>query len=118
MKKQLLYYRPYLVIFLLIVSVFFLSRCIDHDGSGNADETNSTDTATIHFEDFAGSSSCAGCHKDIYDSHLKTAHFLTSAEANDLFVKGNFDSDKNQYAFNKSVVVKMEKKDDGFYQVE
>lgn len=118
MKKQLLYYRPYLVIFLLIVSVFFLSRCIDHDGSGNADETNSTDTATINFEDFAGSSSCAGCHKDIYDSHLKTAHFLTSAEANDLYVKGNFDSGKNQYAFNKSVVVKMEKKDDGFYQVE
>jgi hypothetical protein len=44
--------------------------------------------------------------------------FLTSAETNDIFVKGSFDTGKNKYAFNSSVVVKMEKRADGYYQVE
>lgn len=118
MKKQLLYHRSYLTIFILIVSVFFLSRCIDRNGSDASVETKSPDTTNFNFDDFAGSASCAGCHNDVYLNHLKTAHFLTSAEASDVYVKGNFEAGKNQYAFNKSVVVKMEKKDDGYYQVE
>ena len=118
MKKRPIYYRTYLIIFLFILSVFFLSKCIDRNGNDPLAEKTSVDTTTIRFEDFAGSSSCAGCHKDIYNSHVKTAHFLTSAETNDIFVKGSFDTGKNKYTFNSSVVVKMEKRADGYYQVE
>ncbi|HUQ67534.1 MAG TPA: cytochrome c3 family protein [Flavitalea sp.] len=118
MKKQSLYNRPFAIIFILILSIFFFSTCIDRNGKPSLDEATSSNTAIINFEDFAGSPTCAECHKDIYNSHVKTAHFLTSAEASDIFVKGNFDAPKNEYAFNRSVVVKMEKKNDQFYQVE
>ena len=91
---------------------------MDRNRSEPVVEINITDTALTRFEDFAGSASCAGCHKDIYESHIKTAHFLTSAEASDVFVKGSFETGKNKYAFSNSVVVKMEKREDGFYQVE
>jgi hypothetical protein len=91
---------------------------MDRDEKKTTSEKKSADTTAIKFEDFAGSASCAGCHKDIYNTHIKTAHFLTSAEASDVSVKGSFDSGINQYAFNRSVVVKMEKRNDGYYQVE
>lgn len=91
---------------------------MNNDQKKSLAETKSTDTSAINFEKFAGSSSCAGCHKDIYNTHIKTAHYLTSAEATDISVKGDFTAGKNEYAFNRSVVVKMEKKDDGYYQVE
>lgn len=67
---------------------------------------------------FIGSASCQGCHKDIYDEHLRTAHFLTSQPGSEEFIKGHFENGKNTYAFNKSVVVAMEQRADGFYQVE
>ncbi len=118
MKKRSIYHRSYLIIFILILSVFFLSTCIDHDEKKAVSEIKSADTTTIDFEDFAGASSCAGCHKDIYDNHIKTAHYLTSAEVSDISVKGNFDSGKNEYAFNRSVLVRMEKRNDAYYQVE
>src|SRR5688500_12527563 len=92
--------------------------CMDRNSSEPVAEISSIDTAATRFADFAGSASCAGFHKDIYNSHIKTAHFLTSAEASDVFVKGSFEPGKNKYAFSNSVVVKMEKKEDGFYQVE
>jgi len=91
---------------------------MDNDQKKSLAEKKSADTTAINFEQFAGSSSCAGCHKDIYNTHIKTAHYLTSAEASDISVKGDFTAGKNEYAFNRSVVVKMEKRNDGYYQVE
>lgn len=67
---------------------------------------------------FAGSSSCAGCHKDVYDQHFKTAHYNTSGITTENNIMGSFDSGKNKYSFNNSVVVAMEARDSGFYQVE
>ncbi|RYG46073.1 MAG: hypothetical protein EOO01_16755 [Chitinophagaceae bacterium] len=71
----------------------------------------------ISFSAFAGSQSCAGCHKNVYDSHLKTAHFQTSAIASDSTIKGSFKPGKNSYAFSPAVHVDMEKRDSGHYQV-
>lgn len=67
---------------------------------------------------FAGSESCAGCHKNIYDKHLQTAHYLTSRPPLEQYIKGSFHPDENKYFFNRSVLVAMEKREDGFYQVE
>ncbi|HEX2608329.1 MAG TPA: multiheme c-type cytochrome [Flavisolibacter sp.] len=67
---------------------------------------------------FAGSASCAGCHKDLYQKHLQTAHFLTSREPQASYIKGNTDPEHNKYFYNQSVVVAVEKRTDGYYQVE
>src|SRR5687768_13664227 len=65
----------------------------------------------------SGSSSCRECHRDIYDSYLKTAHYKTMREADADSIKGRFlaahnvlkTADENTYYV-------MEKKQDGFYQ--
>jgi len=69
-------------------------------------------------EQFAGSATCATCHKDIYDHHIHTAHYLTLRPAAEKYIKGSFEPGKNIFAYNYSVVVAMEKRDSGFYQVE
>lgn len=73
---------------------------------------------SISGKNFAGSASCVNCHKSIAENHVNTAHHLTSQPATEQSIKGNFDPEKNTFAFNKSVVVAMEKRDSGFYQVE
>lgn len=69
-------------------------------------------------ESFAGSATCATCHKNIYDKHIQTAHFLTSQIASANTIKGSFEAGKNVFSFNKSVHINMEKREQGFYQVE
>src|SRR5882757_2545475 len=65
-----------------------------------AGSTAAADTAT-----FIGSASCASCHKDIYDTHIKTAHYLDSRPAAAAFIKGNFDRGKNHYVYNQHMEV-------------
>ncbi len=65
---------------------------------------------------FAGSAVCASCHKNIYESHLKTAHFLDSRPASKEFIKGSFLPGQNKFVFNKWMAVLLEQKNDSFYQ--
>lgn len=65
---------------------------------------------------FAGSASCAGCHKDIYESHIKTAHYLDSRPASKEFIKGNFFVGKDRFVYNKWMEVLLEKKKTGYFQ--
>ena len=65
---------------------------------------------------FIGSASCASCHKDIYDTHVKTAHYLDSRPAAGEFIKGSFDRKKNRFVYNQHMEVVMEKKKDQFFQ--
>jgi hypothetical protein len=67
-------------------------------------------------EKFAGSAACAGCHKDIFESHIKTAHYLDSRPAAKQFIKGSFEDGKNKFVYNKWMEVKLEAKENGFYQ--
>jgi Cytochrome c554 and c-prime len=67
---------------------------------------------------FAGSASCANCHKEIYNSHIHTAHFLTSGIADEKNIQGDFREGKNEFVFNGNVTVAMEKRPTGLYQVE
>src|SRR5947208_200806 len=57
---------------------------------------------------FAGSASCAGCHKDIYESHIKTAHYLDSRPAAKEFIKGSFSPGKNKFVYNQWMEVRLE----------
>jgi hypothetical protein len=65
---------------------------------------------------YAGSQTCMNCHKDIYASHIKTAHYLTSGIATTESIKGSFKPDKNVFVYNKFMKVVMEAKDGNFFQ--
>jgi len=41
-------------------------------------------------EHFVGSETCMECHADIYNTHLKTAHFNTAAIADSFNIRGSF----------------------------
>jgi hypothetical protein len=66
--------------------------------------------------EFAGSASCAGCHKDIYESHIKTAHYLDSRPASKEFIKGSFAPGKNKFIYNQWMEVRLEKKNNTYFQ--
>lgn len=65
---------------------------------------------------FIGSASCASCHKDIYDTHIMTAHYRDSRPATAASIKGSFRRDKNRFTYNPRMEVVMEKKKDRFFQ--
>ena len=100
-----------IIIFIIVSIIFLFNRCIND--SRNKGKGSSND----NFKKFAGSASCAGCHKDIYDKNIHTEHYLTSAQATEKNILGNFESGKNVFAFDLLSNVKMEKRDSGLYQV-
>lgn len=104
--------RSLITIGCIAATLFLLTQCVDKAVPEKMAIKNA------HGEVFAGSVVCAQCHKAIYDSHIGTAHYLTSRPAIAPYVKGNFDEGKNRYAFNPYVYVAMEKRDTIFYQAE
>lgn len=105
-------YHSLIIVSLIVSCIFLISQCINKDSNTSEIITN------VNGEQFAGSEVCANCHKNIYDTHINTAHYLTSRPALAKYIKGSFEPGKNVYAYNYSVTVAMEKRDSGFYQVE
>jgi hypothetical protein len=105
------YPRLFITITIIVTSIVLLTQCM---------EKNDTKSVTLNssFEKFSGSAVCANCHKDIYNAHLKTAHFLTSTSPLEQSIHGNFEPGKNVFAFNANTSVAMEKRSDGLYQVQ
>lgn len=68
------------------------------------------------YNKFAGSATCVACHKDIYESHIKTAHYLDSKPAAKAFIKGSFLPGKNKFVYNQWMEVVLEKRKDSFFQ--
>src|SRR4051812_22950270 len=112
MKKHIKYRYSAITILVIISLVFVLTRCINGGKSEPGVIRNSKG------QKFAGSAKCANCHKDIYDHHIKTAHYLTSRIASVDYIKGSFEPGKNSYAYDFSSVVSMEKRAGSFFQVE
>src|SRR5688572_612729 len=67
-------------------------------------------------EQFAGTRSCVSCHEEITTAFMHTQHALSSSEASEETVKGNFQPGKNVFALNYYERVYMEKRDSGMYQ--
>jgi hypothetical protein len=107
MKVIATYRRQALIISVIVIIVFLFNKCI-----GGKDEDQEAKQGQ-----FAGSAVCASCHNGIYKSHLKTAHYLTSQPADSGYIKGSFETGRNVFAFSNSAEIKMEKRDDGFYEV-
>ncbi|HVZ96915.1 MAG TPA: multiheme c-type cytochrome [Chitinophagaceae bacterium] len=87
-------------------------KCIDESNKEVSRTGNDN-----QFKKFAGSATCAGCHKDIYQSHILTAHHLTSQKADEKNIKGSAAEGRNRFYFNPYVYVAVEKRDSQFYQV-
>ncbi|MEO6537640.1 MAG: multiheme c-type cytochrome [Ferruginibacter sp.] len=106
-------YRSYIITLLSIsISIFLFTKCINIAN----EQPGTVVTSDSSFEKYAGSQTCASCHKDIYDKHMLTAHFLTSAIATETNIKGSFQPGMNSFVYNNGNSISMEKKADGFYQ--
>jgi hypothetical protein len=104
--KQIPGYRRSAIVICLIVCVgFLLTQCINRQNDKN-----------VNFKRFAGSVTCANCHKNIYDTHIHTAHYRTSRPASATTILGSFEQGKNSFFFNNGEWIVMEKRDGGFYQ--
>ena len=123
MKGIIRYKRSAFVIFFIATAVFLLTKCISNEKEKEVKETGAKETEAgvynkkIHFGQFAGSATCAGCHKKIYEKHINTGHYLTSQPALEKYIKGSFKKGKNTYAYSSSTILAMEKRDSGLYQV-
>ena len=99
----------YLVILAIVTGTFLLVRCT----------ANNTRKETVNdkYPSFAGSASCAPCHKDLYEKHLRTEHFLSSEPSKEDNILGSFKPGNNTFTFNPMNKVVMEKRDSGLFQV-
>ena len=110
--RNIIKYRSLVVtLFIIFLCMFLFTKCI------NNEKSDSTPQLVNDYSAYAGSASCAGCHKNIYDTHINTAHFRTSALANDTNIIGSFNKGKNTFVYNQREKIEMEKKADGYYQV-
>ncbi|NND35230.1 MAG: hypothetical protein HKN76_21765 [Saprospiraceae bacterium] len=66
-------------------------------------------------DQFAGSETCRECHGEIYESHLETAHYNTSAMASSRNIKGDFREGSNRVELPEVDFV-MQKKGSTVYQ--
>lgn len=112
MKGINTYRRSAITILIIVLIVFLLIKCIDKESKKVVVVRDSEG------KEFAGSAVCANCHKGIYDTHIATAHYLTSRPAVETYIRGSFEKGKNAFAFSETVKIAMEKRDENFYQVE
>lgn len=114
MNRILKFKRSSLLIFLITNLFFFLIQCINN----GADKKEATNSEKGAYQQYAGSEACASCHKNVYDSFIKTGHFATSVIADADHIKGSFEKDKNVFRYSPALFVSMQKTDSGFYEVE
>jgi len=110
------YKRITLTITVIASCIFFLTKCIDKE-QDKSQPSSPPPSAKISFDQFAGSDACAKCHKNIYDSHVHTAHYLSTRPPLEKYLKGSFERGTNTYAYDSNMVIAMEKRDSGYYQV-
>jgi len=111
-KKKVLVNGSIILISLLLVTLVY--RC---KNPNVVSDYNSPEVVATHFngEEFVGSETCVKCHADIYASHIKTAHFKTSALADSMHIKGSFETGSNTLDIESTFFTMYE--DDGkFYQ--
>lgn len=118
--KLVFRFRRYLMVMLVIVSCgVILATCMENDQSGRKSDVakgSQGNAIRNEFSAFTGSPACKDCHKDIYESHIITAHHLTSMPAGERNILGSFAPGRNRYQYTPALHITMEKSDSGFYQ--
>lgn len=121
MKITFKYRRTFIIYTLIILVLFLFTKCINNENK-KQDLLAKTSAQphfidSIHYEDFAGSAVCLKCHADITKNYFHTAHFYTSQLATEKSIEGSFRSGNNSFEYDLNRVVKLEKRDSGYYQV-
>ncbi len=101
-KKNKLLTLAGLITFIVIPNLFFKPTT----GKQYTNKNKVTSSAT----------QCQSCHPDIYNSYLKTAHYLDSRPASASGIRGSFHPDSNLYSFNLFMQVSMLKEGNRFAQ--
>jgi hypothetical protein len=112
MQIKIKYRRSFLVMSAIIAFVFILTQCTNNKNN----EKKQVELGS-RFEDYAGSAACAGCHKEIYETHIKTAHYNTGQPVTNSNIMGSFSAPDNTYAYSSDIKLSMQKRDSAFYQV-
>ena len=97
---------------ILAIAVCIFAASFFSTGSKSVQHTFSSITDT----GFAGSKTCQSCHRDIYEKHVFTAHYLSSGPSTAQYIKGSFDDGKNHFTYNKFMEVELTKSNDSFFQ--
>ena len=105
MFKGIRFNKTITVCTVLISTVLLFVTCVERESKQSVADTPPTAAQ------FAGSKSCEGCHKNIYESHILTPHYLTTRPASAEYIKGSFEPGKNRYAYDSNTVIVMEKRD-------
>lgn len=113
MLKRVCHHRSLWVISAIIIGAILFIECTNMQ-TGSA----ATLRKPGQYSEYAGSQACAACHKNIYDTHIHTAHFHTSEQANENNVKGSFEKGKNTFQFSDKEYVAMERRNGRLYQVD
>ena len=115
MGRKTKYNRSALILVSLIMIIFLLVRCINQQSEQKPVDAPASVAAT--FKDYVNAQTCAGCHKEIYDSHIHTAHYLTAHPADEKYIRGSFEKGKNSFAYTPDILLSMQKRDSGLFHV-
>src|SRR5450631_730151 len=113
MNGMIKYPRSATAIFCIAGCLFLLAQCVSNEngkqaanGTGTADSGRPAANSpaapsppSVTRDQFAGSESCAHCHKKIFDSHIHTAHYLSTRPASEKYIKGSFHAGRNSFAY-------------------
>lgn len=115
MQIKIKYRRSVVVLVIIAGTVSVLARCVSNEGK---DRTTATKTEqAITFDSYVSSEKCMSCHKEIYENHIKTAHYLTGQPASEETIRGSFQKGKNTYSYTPEIILSMQKRDSGLFQV-
>lgn len=98
--------RPFLIVGAIAALTGLISRCSD----------NRSATADARGSEYAAATSCAGCHKAVYDTYASTAHAHSSALPAAGTVKGHFTAPHNVFHFANGADVVMEDRNGELFQ--
>ena len=105
------------VVLAIVVCELAFESKIEEEKEEVKEDVKQEDIAGVKFEDFAGEQKCAGCHQAVYETHIQTAHFATAQTAEEKYIHGSYKKGRNEYAYTPDIVLKMEKRDSGLFQV-
>lgn len=103
--------RRHYVIVVLLTTVYLCG--ITCTGSHSKDITALRDS---YGQAYAGETACLSCHKEIYSTHIQTAHFRDSRPASTTAIRGSFDSGRNRFTYHPGLEVLMRKKSNSYFQ--
>lgn len=102
------YKRLFLILGTIAILIVILSRCMNVADKIPED---------VRGENYNGAATCVKCHTEIKQSFVHDAHGLTSSPVGDSNLLKLLANDSNSFSFNQRMMVKVEERDSGIYQV-